>query len=406
MNAHGAARLLPSTLLPPALLLLLAACAVEPSASATPSVSTAASAPPVLRSVPAPELYYPTAEAIAAAAPGEIIQSVAIRAPAGTRAWFVVYGSTGLDGKPVAVSGIVLAPETPPTGSGYPVVAWAHGTTGIADRCAPSREGVAGVGFKSLVAQGYVVTATDYEGLGTDGIHPYIVGVSEGRSVLDSIRAAVALPEAHAGASSVVIGASQGGHAALWAAELAPTYAPELELLGALAASPPTDLVAWETWAFGNAALGSIFQAAAPVLVFGVWNDVYGLPLDFLTDEGRQSALAGRDACDPTPVNSTPYLGDPAQIPGWRDQLAKNSPGATRTEIPIRVDSPRGDELVQYDTQLAGVRIMCEVGDTVELRSVDGGHDATFASATAYAQITAWIADRFAGVAPVSTCGA
>jgi pimeloyl-ACP methyl ester carboxylesterase len=288
-------------------------------------------------------------------------------------------------------------------------VAWAHGTTGIADPCAPSKAGVVeGIpaDVRALVAQGYVVTATDYEGLGTDGTHPYLVGASEGRSVLDSITAAIALPDAHAGEQAVVIGLSQGGHAALWAAQLKPTYAPDVPLLGAFAASPPADLLGWERWAFEQAAAGSLDAAEAPILLFGVWNAIYNVPLGFLTDEGRSSALAGREGCFPTPFTTTPFSSDPAQIAEWRDLLVGNSPGAVLTDVPIRVVSPLVDAAVEYDTQVAGVERMCTIGDTVELRTVGGDHDASIATPAAWAEAVTWISDRFAGVAAVSTCSA
>jgi pimeloyl-ACP methyl ester carboxylesterase len=398
-----------------ALTLVLAACStpspsIAPSALASPSASEVPSpSPSVATGLPAVApgaLYYPSPDAIAAAKPGELIQTFEIKAPQGTRAWFVVYGSTGLDNKPVGVSGIVLAPEAAPGESGYPVVAWAHGTSGIADICAPSKQGLETfpAEVQDLVTQGYVVTATDYEGLGTNGVHPYLIGISEGRSVLDSIRGAQALPEAGAAAEAVVIGHSQGGHAALWAAELAPSYAPGLSVLGALAASPPTDLLAWDTWAFHEAAVGTFERAAAPLLLFGVWNAVYDAPLSFLTNAGRQSALAGREGCSPPPVSTTPYLRDPAEIPKWHNLLVRNSPGLALTGVPIRIVSPNADEAVQYDSQVAGVATMCEVGDTVELRSVEGDHFAPVDGPAAWSEITAWITDRFSGVEAVTTC--
>jgi pimeloyl-ACP methyl ester carboxylesterase len=399
-----------------ALSLVLAACSTPPSPSVAPSTlaSPSASALPspsasVAAGLPLaadPSLYYPTAEVTALARPGQLILVEEIKAPTGTRAWFIVHGSTGLDGKPVAVSGIVLAPSEAPAEGGYPVVAWAHGTTGVADVCAPSRSGLDNIPAEvlALVTKGYVVTATDYEGLGTAGVHPYLVGISQGRSVLDSIRAVQTLPDAHAGTEAVVIGLSQGGHAAIWSAELAPSYAPGLSLLGALAASPPTDLVGWETWAFGEAAKGTLDRASAPLLLFGVWNAVYDAPLSFLTNEGRQSALAGRDACDPTPVSSTPYLRDPAKDAIWGNLLARNSPGLAQTGVPIRVVSATSDEAVQYDTQVAGVQVMCRIGDSVELRTIAGGHDASMGSPSAWNDVTEWITDRFAGVEAVTTC--
>ena len=93
-----------------------------------------------------------------------------------------------------------------------------------------------------MVRRGYIVAATDYPGLGTPGPHPYLVGASEGRAVLDSLRAARELPGAAASSRVGIWGHSQGGQAALYAASLAKEYAPELELAGVAVAAPATDL--------------------------------------------------------------------------------------------------------------------------------------------------------------------
>lgn len=388
----------------------VAACTGSPGEGATPSGAegTPGSAfpspsTPQLHTIAENDFYYPAADMIGSAAPGDIIDAVELMAPAGVRAWTVIYGSTGLDGEPVAVSGLVLAPAEDPGGSGYPILAWAHGTTGIADVCAPSRSGASGAPI-DLAASGYVITATDYEGLGTDGIHPYIVGVSEGRSVLDSIRAAQNLPEAHAGATSVLVGLSQGGHATLWAGQLAPTYAPELDVRGALAGSPPTDLSAFASWTFDSAGQGEIYTTFAPVMLYGVWSELYGLPPSFLTDEGQRIASTVADGCDPSGLTANPYVSDPSLNPEWDSRLVENSPGATRTEVPYLVISATDDELVSYDSQMAGVDGMCAIGDTVELRTVTGGHDAMLSSPEIWRAALDWIEGRFAGATATSTC--
>ena len=98
-------------------------------------------------------------------------------------------------------------------------------------------------GLRSFVRNGYVVAATDYPGLGTEGPHPYLVGTSEARAVIDSVRVAAGLPGAGGGKKFLVWGHSQGGHAALFTGIVAKAYAPQLELLGVAAAAPATDLV-------------------------------------------------------------------------------------------------------------------------------------------------------------------
>jgi len=385
--------------------LAVVACTVPPTASLTASRTPEASAAPLVRSAPT-AFYYPAADAVARAAPGALIDVLEMVAPAGMRAWTVVYGSTGLDGEPVAVSGMILAPADPPSGGAYPIIAWAHGTTGIADMCAPSRAGSDRVAeLEELARGGYVVTATDYEGLGTAGTHPYIIGVSEGRSVLDSIRAVQNLPQAHAANETVVVGLSQGGHAALWAGQLAPTYAPELDLRGALAGSPPADLSAWAHWTFDAAASGQTFATFPAMLLFGVWSEAYGLPLPFLTDQAQSIAAVVRDGCDPKGLTTNPYVSDPTRIAEWNQRLVENSPGAARTEVPFLVVAPNDDQLVLYESQVAGVGAMCAIGDTVELRTVSGGHDALLASPSVWRAAQEWIAARFAGEAAMSTCG-
>src|SRR4051794_34763465 len=162
------------------------------------------------------------------------------------RDYLVLYRSTGIKGTPVAESAEVLLPpdRTPPKG-GWPIVAWAHGTTGLADKCAPTRMPRQMDAYTThLRAQlfgyfkaGYAVVAPDYEGLGTPGVHPYLIGGSEGRSVLDSVRAARKI-EPRLSKSVAIMGHSQGGHAALWAAALAPRYTPELRVRGTVAYAP------------------------------------------------------------------------------------------------------------------------------------------------------------------------
>src|SRR6202012_4130896 len=154
-----------------------------------------------------------------------------------------LYRSIGLQGQPIAVSGVVVEPPGPPPPGGRPIIAWAHPTTGVVPHCAPSLAlfGFQQIqGLREMVERGYAVAATDYPGLGTPGPHPYLVGVSEGRAVLDSVRAARTMPGVGGGRTFAVWGHSQGGHAALFSGLVAKSYAPELELDGVAAAAPAT----------------------------------------------------------------------------------------------------------------------------------------------------------------------
>src|SRR6201996_2307324 len=195
----------------------------------------------------AQESFYAPPRAELAGAPGTLVRQEPIDgAPLGASAYRVLYRSTGLKGEPIFVSGVIIVPQDDPPPGGRPILAWAHPTSGVTPRCAPSLaiflfQQIQGL--RSFVERGYVVAATDYPGLGTPETHPYLVGDSEARAVIDSVRVASSMPGAGGGKRFTGWGHSQGGHAALFTGIIAKTYAPELTLLGVAAAAPATDLV-------------------------------------------------------------------------------------------------------------------------------------------------------------------
>jgi pimeloyl-ACP methyl ester carboxylesterase len=164
----------------------------------------------------------------------------------------VLYTSQTPQGKDVAVSGSVSIPKGDPPKGGWPVITYAHGTTGTADACAPSRvaNGGLAVGYVTYInpelndwlEAGYAVVRTDYQGLGTPGKHSFLIGTAEGRSVLDIVRAARQL-DPDIGKRYLIAGHSQGGHAALFAAGAAAAYTPDLKLRGTVAYAPASHLL-------------------------------------------------------------------------------------------------------------------------------------------------------------------
>jgi dipeptidyl aminopeptidase/acylaminoacyl peptidase len=194
---------------------------------------------------------------------------------------FLYYVTTRPDGRPTVASGLLLltaAVEDAP----LPVVVWAHGTTGIAPGCAPSvlDDPFACVpAFPDLLSEGWAMVAPDYAGLGTAGGHLYLVGEDAGRAVLDAVRAARALPDLPPLAPDTVVwGHSQGGHAALWAGQLAPTYAPDLVLRGVAAAASASDLSGLVAASAGNpfgkivsVYLSDAYARAYPDVATGAW---------------------------------------------------------------------------------------------------------------------------------------
>src|ERR1700685_2369681 len=172
----------------------------------------------VMDAAAAQTAFYRAPPSAVAGAPGTLVrQEVIDGAPLGATAYRVLYRSTGLDDKPILVSGVVIVPPGDPPPGGRPIVAWAHPTSGIVPRCAPSLaiflfQQIQGL--RSFVRDGYVVAATDYPGLGTLGPHPCLVAVSGARAVLDSVRVAGQLPGTGDGKKFVVWGHSQGGQGA------------------------------------------------------------------------------------------------------------------------------------------------------------------------------------------------
>jgi len=130
-------------------------------------------------------------------APGALIaQEDMPGAPLGATAERILYRSVGLHGEPIAVSGVVIVPRGDPPAGGWPIVAWAHPTSGVVSKCAPSRAQFffrQVQGLNGMLARGYIVAATDYPGLGTPGPHPYLIGASEARAVIDAVRVARAI---------------------------------------------------------------------------------------------------------------------------------------------------------------------------------------------------------------------
>ncbi len=172
----------------------------------------------------------------------------------------VLYTSRSPQGERIAVSGSISIPKGKAPKGGWPVITWAHGTTGVADVCAPSRNNNASPAkdyisyinpiLSDWLKAGYAVMRTDYEGLGTPGPHPYLIGKSEARSTLDIIRAARQFDPA-IGKRYVIAGHSQGGHAALFAAGNASKWTPDLKLRGTMAYAPASHLEAAGSGAAG-----------------------------------------------------------------------------------------------------------------------------------------------------------
>src|SRR3954454_7756045 len=227
---------------------LLAVLALALAAVASPAAAK-------VRTGPAGDAFYTPPSPLPGKAHGDLIWARKAKGEPALKSagasWLVLYRSVGTDGKAIAVSAVVSVPKGKAPKKGWPVMTWDHGTTGIADVCAPSRDATDNPAhlYNSYVypllnrwlKAGYAVVRADYQGLGTPGIHQYLVGQSEGRSTLDMVRAARRL-DPKISKRMAISGHSQGGHAALWGAFLAPKYTPELKLQGTVAFAPASHI--------------------------------------------------------------------------------------------------------------------------------------------------------------------
>jgi pimeloyl-ACP methyl ester carboxylesterase len=361
--------------------------------------------------------FYRAPPSVVAGAPGTLVRQEPIGgAPLGAVAYRVLYRSTGLDDKPILVSGVVIVPQGPPSPGGRPIVAWAHPTSGIVPRCAPSLaififQQIQGL--RSMVERGYVIAATDYLGLGTPGPHPYLVGMSEARAVIDSVRIAGTLPGAGGGTRFVVWGHSQGGQASLFTGMIARTYAPELVLLGVAAAAPATDLAA-----LMSDDIGSVGGRNITAMTLWSWQRVYGAAMDKIVDiravpvinRLAQECIEGPFDLATRQRTEKPFeqhflsVKNPGDLEPWHSLLAENTPNTLPPEIPVFVAQGALDLIVRPKVTQNYVATLCSAGSKVRTVTLPNIGHGRAAQASTLAAVD-WMTDRFAGKSPPDDCG-
>ena len=382
--------------------LALAVSAIVVAATVT-AVAPGASAGPAIPPLPP---FYSVPSPLTAGAPGELISSEEISVPGlNGKMWRVMYHSQSIDGTDIAVTGLIATPDD--GAPSHNVVTWAHGTTGIADSCAPSLDpsDASTVALtNTLLSKGYVVTATDYEGLGTPGRHPYIAGISEGRGTLDIVKAAVTMPEVKASTSYIIWGHSQGGHAAMFAGHLAAAWAPELDLKGVVAGAPPSQLL------LINAALQTSPYKYYIGMTAAGFNAGYGdtlAPLDkVLTPAGLEWLNNVDEGCTGylSSVSSgvdfsTLQKADPASVPEWNLLLEENDPGnfTEAFDAPLLIIHGGNDEQIPVIASKLMFDTLCGIGQT-ETRWVFPGQSHAGVIVPSAPAMLDWMAARFAGL--------
>ena len=352
---------------------------------------------------------------VAAQQAGRLISADPVQdTPVGVQAWRVKYWTTNQYGKSFEVTGIVAAPREAAPPRPRRVIAWTHGAWGVAEKCAPSISpnffaATAGI---DAVRSGYVVVAADYIGLGNPTMHPMLVGTDTANSVLDAVRAAREIPGAAAGNSFAVWGESQGGHAALWTAISARSYAPDLTLVGTAAAAPPTDLAA-------NLRDGSDKNARALLLSFTLhsWSTLYGFSLDPIANRTNQGIIHRLAENNCVSFDKKPKLGtilgiltivratknkDIAKIEPFGSFARANSVDAARVPGPLLIAQSSNDTIVAPAVTRKFAKAVCRRGTQLRWIDMTGDHGA---SARESAQETiGWITSRFDDTPPPNDC--
>lgn len=336
----------------------------------------------------------------------------------------ITYRSTsGVDGSPTVVTGSVFTPPGLAPEGGWNIVAYGHGTTGMLEDCAPSMYphliGNAGP-VAALVNNGYVVVMPDYQGLGSDGPHPYLEPRTVGFNMIDSVRATRELvPDTSA--QWAAFGGSQGGQASWAANELQQNYGAGLDLVGAVALAPAANMSGLATDAF----LRALTPEQLPLMQFAVNSLAQVYPDIVLSDYLHGDVLANNDAllqCAGTALETrnqlaesivaddvAPSSPESAQVLAdrltqWSLPLAPGGPGNTTGSgvgaSPMLVVQGDEDNLVRWTWTLDAVRRACERGDVIDWRLRPGEGHGDLDTVAAFA----WMADRFAAEPVADSC--
>ncbi|GAA4398525.1 lipase family protein [Tsukamurella soli] len=377
---------------------------------------------------PLPPTSAPLATPVSApalAGRGQVVDAQRATVPGTGDAQVVVYRSTnGTDGAPTQVSGVFVTPTGAPPAGGWPVIVYAHGTTGLPPECGPTLNlgRVNDFGpVAMLAAKGYAVALIDYQGMGVAGRQqgataadptiPYLEPRSAAYDVIDAVRAMQHLHPGQVSSRWAVAGHSQGGQAAWAAAELAPTYGTGLTLVAAMSQAPVLDL---RTLGYDDGRIDNDQAWFLPTLITGVadsrpemnrWN--------YLRGSVRANLPTLINWCDPavkakqTAVESA--MTHQELLPATRRDaellqtaLTQYSLPQRRIAVPVYVAQGSKDPLVLPQSTRTAVRQACALGDRVHLTVLVGkGHDIG-GDMGGYD----WLYDRFAGKPDDAVCSA
>ena len=329
----------------------------------------------------------------------------------------IMYSSTDADGTPIAVTGTVFVPKTSYVGASQrPLISYAPGTQGMGDSCAPSRQMESffeyeGIGVGRAVARGYAVGITDFQGLGTPGSHTYMARAPQGRATLDMARAAKNLQGSGLDNKTPIglMGYSQGGGAAAAAAELAPSYAPELNIKGSAIGAPPADLAK-----VGTNIDGTTYSLFALFATLGVATTEHVDPKPFLNAQGQELASKVESACvfdlfSYANLDSSKYTTSGKKLSELLDEepfksaIAEQRIGKRKPNAPVQINHSLGDDVIPYAVGKQLASDWCDKGTRVSFNAgVTPTHVGGFLPHVEKSML--FFEARFAGLNQASSC--
>lgn len=342
--------------------------------------------------------------------PGQLLRAepLGVEVTGGT-GYRILYVSQRPDGTAAAASGMVFIPSAAPPAEGRPVIAWAHGTLGMGDACAPSRSSDPLLDTDSwlsdMLERGWLVTATDYVGLGTPGAELYLVAEAEARDVVNSVRAAAQLPDADIGSRYAVWGHSQGGHSALWTGHLSAKLAPELSLVAVAAAAPAAQLAdimgaQWKGavgWAIGPEVAVSWplvdSRLSLPDVLTGAGLRNYERLADecLNNDDALLIELAARQA-----LGQSFFTSNPTRNSDWKAFADSETPPPLPADMPALIAQSTADQVVLAWPNAVTQEKWCAAGSDLTMLWLGVvNHQQT--AMTAGPAVVSWLEERFAG---------
>lgn len=319
----------------------------------------------------------------------------------------IMYVSETALGKPIAVTGMVIVPHTPPPSGGYQVVAWGHGTNGMAPQSAPSAHldtttTYTTVPFANqLLAKNWELVASDYQGEGTPGPLPYLVGVVAARNTLDIVRAVQHVRTFHASSTYAVWGHSEGGQTALFSLHIASSYAPTIHLVGVVAGAPPSQFKFIYTFLKTSNFRFYLFMAAAGM------NAAYGnkeAPLTEVLTKSAEKLLPVLEKGCYTYLEKTLDVysmtdivkGNPFTQPAWSTLIGENDPEnfTTSSRAPLLIPQGGTDTQIPVASTKLLFTHLCKIGQDTE-RWIYPGQSHAGVIKYYMGDMIHWLTDRF-----------